>query len=167
MSGWVPAFPGQRPPFRPGNQVSLGNRGPLLHGAYSLRHVEPLAAALVKEMLAEPDLDWLLAPRFRDLLWTYARTVAQGHLMEAYVATLTTEQACDSTGGQVSPMELTRRLGVRASNLAQRLGILPSIPDDVRAQIAAARKTLARRAERKALHDDLKDAMREQWYPDE
>jgi hypothetical protein len=31
----MPAFEGQRPPFEPGNQVSVGNRGGMSHGAYS------------------------------------------------------------------------------------------------------------------------------------
>ena len=32
---WTPEFPGQRPPFEPGNDLAVNNEGPLKHGAYS------------------------------------------------------------------------------------------------------------------------------------
>lgn len=164
--GWVPDFPGQRPPFAPGNQwrAKPGNELSMKHGVNSPRRVEPIARQVVKELRAVPELDWLHAPRFKDLLWAYARQVARRQLLEAYLATLTMEQATDSEGGKVSMMDLSRQLSVRESNLAERLGILPYVPDDVRAEIAAARKTLARRAEREKLQRDLRESLAQQWF---
>lgn len=166
MTDWIPAFPGQRPPFAPGNEwrAEPGNEKALKHGVNSTRRVEPIAREIVKELRAIPEFDWLRAGRFKDLLWAYARQVARRELMEAYLATLTMEQASDSTGGKVSPMELSRQLGVREANLAERLGILPYIPDDVRAQITAARTTQARRAGHQQLQSDLRESMAQQWY---
>jgi hypothetical protein len=46
---WVPAFPSQRPPFEPGNQLAT-----TYHGAYSPRRVDPLAAELVAVVLDDP-----------------------------------------------------------------------------------------------------------------
>jgi hypothetical protein len=51
VTPWVPAFPGQRPPFTEGNTVALG------HGAHSMRVYGPRAAELATAKLAErPDL---------------------------------------------------------------------------------------------------------------
>ena len=167
MSAWVPEFPGQRPPFMPGNQVSVGNRGPLLHGAYSLRHVEPLARALVKEMLAEPDLDYLHAPKFRGALWDWARAEARSRLVNEWAAGLSMEEATAEPGGRTAPLEMLRQLTVRAANMADRLGLSPLGASAIADDIAAARKTLARRAERDQLQTNLRAAMRQQWYGDE
>ena len=166
MTDWIPAFPGQRPPFLPGNELvfKAGNEKALKHGVNSPRRVEPIAAQIVKYLRTIPEFDWLRAPRFKDLLWAYARQVARRELMEAYLATLTMQQASDSEGGKVSPMELSRQLGVREANLAERLGILPYIPDDVWAQITAARTTQARRADRQQLQADLRQGLAQQLY---
>lgn len=55
--GWVPEFPGQRPPFQPGNsvgrQVEEGNELAATHRGYSPRYVEPLAQDLLEVVLAE------------------------------------------------------------------------------------------------------------------
>lgn len=51
---WTPAFPGQRPPFEPGNKVALGNRGPMTHGAYSsVLASSPLVLQLCEELRAK------------------------------------------------------------------------------------------------------------------
>lgn len=43
---WVPAFPGQRPPFAEGNELAVQ------HGAYSTLHLAPRAAELAAELRA-------------------------------------------------------------------------------------------------------------------
>ena len=167
MSDWQPAFPGQRPPFRPGNQLSLGNRGPWKHGATSPRATEPIARALVKEMLAEPSLDYLHAPKFRGALWDWARAEARSRLVNEWAAGLSMEEATAEPDGRTAPLEMLRQLTVRAANMADRLGLSPLGASAIADDIAAARKTLARRAERKALHDDQIEAAREAWHPNE
>lgn len=56
--GWVPAFPGQRPPFEEGNTVGRrfgpGHEVSVKHGAYSPRHVEPAAEELRQAILSDP-----------------------------------------------------------------------------------------------------------------
>ena len=167
MSDWIPEFKGQRPPFMPGNQVSVGNRGPLLHGAYSLRRVEPLAAALVKEMLAEPDLDYLHAPKFRGALWDWARAEARSRLVNEWAAGLSMEEATAEPDGRTAPLELARQLTVRAANMGDRIGLSPAAAANMADEIRQARETLRRKAARKVLHDGLVEAARESWYPND
>ncbi len=57
-TGWTPEFPGQRPPFEPGNQVGRqvgeGNTLSVKHGAYSPRYVDPVAEELRVAILEDP-----------------------------------------------------------------------------------------------------------------
>ena len=55
---WVPAFPGQRPPFEPGGPYSpeIGNVRALQHGAYSARAIQPLALEI--EATARANASW-------------------------------------------------------------------------------------------------------------
>ena len=167
MSDWIPEFKGQRPPFQPGNQVSVGNRGPWKHGATSPRATEPIARALVKEMLTEPDLDYLHAPKFRGALWDWARAEARSRLVNEWAAGLSMEEATAEPDGRAAPLELARQLTVRAANMGDRIGLSPAAAKEMADEIRQARETLRRTAERKALHDDLVEAAREAWYPDD
>ena len=164
MSDWVPEFPGQRPPFAPGNQVSLGNRGPLLHGAYSVRHVEALAEQIAAEMRA--DIDYLRAPRFAERLGAYSRAEARARLYGAWVESLTIAEAATNPDGD-PPLEVLRKLQTRAGNVADLIGLSPLGASAIADDIAAARKTLAKRAERDQLQTDLVEAAREAWFSDE
>jgi hypothetical protein len=56
-TAWVPAFPSQRPPFAPGNEVAA-----TYHGAYSPRRVDPLAAELVAVVLDDPQASHAFTP---------------------------------------------------------------------------------------------------------
>jgi hypothetical protein len=47
-STWQPRFPGQRAPFRPGNQVGMR------HGAFSARITGPRAAEIAADFMASP-----------------------------------------------------------------------------------------------------------------
>ena len=167
MSAWIPEFKGQRPPFMPGNQLSLGNRGPLLHGAYSLRRVETLARRLVKEARETDGLDYLTAGRFKAALWDWARAEARHQLVEAWVAGMTPDEAADTSKTKTSPLALLLELGVRAGNHGDRLGLSPAAAKEMADEIRQARETLRRKAERKALHDDQVEAAREAWFPDD
>lgn len=83
MSGgdveWAPEFPGQRPPFPPGNDLATQ------HGAYSPRKVDPLARELVDLVLADTGLGYLQAPAYRPALWAWARAEAQAQLLTEYL----------------------------------------------------------------------------------
>lgn len=82
VEGWVPDFPGQRPPFDgpPGNELALQ------HGAYSPRKVDPLAVEIRAAVLADPATDNLQAPRYAPAVWAWARAEAQVQLLTEYLA---------------------------------------------------------------------------------
>ena len=167
MSDWIPEFKGQRPPFQPGNTAALGNVGPMLHGVYSARRVEPLAREIVKEMLTEADLDYLRAPRFKAALWDWARAEARSRLVNEWAAGLSMEEATAEPGGRTAPLEMVRQLTVRAANMGDRIGLSPAAAKEMADEIRQARETLRRTAEHKALHDGLVEAAREAWFPDD
>ena len=78
---WSPAFEGQRPPFEPGNELSVR------HGASSERRIAPVARAHRRRVLRQlrlraSDLD----PLARGYLDLYARTLAKVELLDAYFA---------------------------------------------------------------------------------
>lgn len=72
---WVPEFPGQRPPFSPGNQVALK------YGAYSPKRVDARAQVVVEQLLEQSDVAFLRAPEFRASLWRYAQRQARATSM--------------------------------------------------------------------------------------
>lgn len=121
-SAWQPAFPGQRPPFAPGHEVSLR------HGAYSPRKVDPLARELVAGVLADSSSP-AVAPVFRPALWAWARAEAQVQLLTEWL----TKQA-ESTGDGVGDLAdekvraaylLLHRAEARATTQRARLGLDP------------------------------------------
>lgn len=121
--GWVPDFPTQRPPFSPGHELSLR------HGAYSPRHVEPLAAELVELVLADPECAHAHAGRWRPALWAWARAEAQVQLLSEYLA-----KAAEETGDGVGDLDkdrvrsaylLLHRAEARADRSRARLGLDP------------------------------------------
>lgn len=89
---WVPEFEGQRPPFEAGNSVGRQfEPGHELmvstHGAYSPRKVDPLAAELVDQVLADPGMPaHVKAPAYALELWTLARATAQIQLVSEWLA---------------------------------------------------------------------------------
>jgi hypothetical protein len=84
--GWEPEFPGQRPPFAPGNRLAVGGVGDLRHGAYPPRRTDPLAAELVDLVLTDPATQYLQAPHWRPAVWAWAKAEAQCQLLEEYLA---------------------------------------------------------------------------------
>ncbi|MHB8297978.1 MAG: hypothetical protein ACYDDW_05290 [Dermatophilaceae bacterium] len=127
---WVPAFPGQRPPFQPGNKVAVGNMGAnLIHGAWSPRKVDPLAREVVAMVLADPANVHASQPRHRFALWAFARAEAQVQLLTEYLA-----KAGEDAGNGIGDLDLDRvrtaylllhRAEARATTGRTRLGLDP------------------------------------------
>lgn len=116
---WTPAFPGQRPPFQPGHELTLK------HGARSPRKVNPLAAQYVAAVLADDDVAYLRAPAYLPAVQAWAAAEARVSLIEAWVADMTMERATESGQGQTSPLELLRKWEASAATHRARLGLDP------------------------------------------
>jgi len=159
-SEWVPAFPGQRPPFQRGNQVSVGNRGPLKHGASSPRHFLPLAKEHEAALRKVPDLDYLWEPEFRELTWAYCVAQARADLVSAWIDGMETEDwATAPDGGVVAPAETWRELSTAAATLAGKLGLFPRVKPEVREAIERARTRIAARKQRRQAKKDQQAAL--------
>lgn len=141
-----------------------GNTAAVSHGASSARSVDPIAREIARELRAMPEFDYLSTPRFTEPLWAYAQAQAKVQLVRSWVEDMPIEQQAFAQRGTTPPLELLRQLEGRAGTLADRLGFFPTMSPDVAADIVAARVTLARRAERKALHDDLRASLTQQVY---
>lgn len=166
---WVPAFPGQRPPFQPGNTLgaTAGNTLAQHHGARSARAVEPIAKRLIAELHEDPDLDYLRAQPFKGRAWDWARAEARYRLVADWLDAAPVDDAEGAAEARTAPLERLRQLSVHASNLAARCGLTPLVDDNVAAEIAEARKRRARTAEREQFAADLRNAARLHTYGDE
>lgn len=117
--GWVPEFPGQRPPFAPGNSLAV------THGAHSPARVDPIAQQYVDEIASDPGTAYLTAPRFQAALWSWAQAQAKVQLLTEWVDGMSLQQAADSARGQTSPLELLRKWMATSQTWAARLGLDP------------------------------------------
>lgn len=117
--GWAPDFPGQRPPFQPGNQLALK------HGAFSAARTDPIAQRFIAEIAADDNTAYLAQPRFQSQLWTWAIAAARVELLSAWIDDMSLEAATFSGKGQVSPLELLRKWITTAQTLSARLGLDP------------------------------------------
>lgn len=140
--GWEPAFPGQRPPFTKGNEyrVGAGNKIAQTHGAFTPSIVEPEAEKYRDAILADPESSYLKAPRFSKRLWSYCLSEARVMRIEAWVSTMSDEEAARSDKGQTSPLELLRKWKTTASNEADKLGLTPVSWARIRKDFATANK---------------------------
>lgn len=154
---WVPAFPGQRPPFLPGHELSLQ------HGAYSPRKVDPLAAEMVALILADPDCQYAHGPTYRPALWAWSRAEAQAQLLTEYLAARG-EESGDSIGDLDSERVraaylLLHRADARAATGRARLGLDPlsraRLGRDVAAGSVDAARLMAILAEQEAAAEDV------------
>jgi hypothetical protein len=85
---WVAQFPGQRPPFAPGNELSLTS------GAFSPRRLLPLAEEIAAALLADSDApDYLQSPSYRPAVMAWARAEAQVRLLSEYLSSLELDAA--------------------------------------------------------------------------
>lgn len=117
--GWVPEFPRQRPPFQPGNALSV------THGAHSAERRDPIARRFIAEVVEDPSTAYLGEPRFAAALWSWASAQARVELLSAWVDTMTIEASTNSARGQTSPLELLRKWMATAQTWAARLGLDP------------------------------------------
>jgi len=119
---WVPAFPGQRPPFQPGHTLSVR------HGAHSERLVAPLADAILQR--AVEDTPWLLEARYAPSVRAWARAEAQAVLLTEYLEA----QGLHDAEGRLRPAEQAlHRAETRAANLRKDLGLTPLSAARIRA----------------------------------
>lgn len=117
---WSPAFPGQRPPFTPGHELSTR------HGAYAPRKVDPLARELVDRLLDDPEVTYLKSPAFRPAVWAWARAEAQVQLLTEYLEERGKGGVGDLANERVlSAYLLLHRAESRADRSRARLGLDP------------------------------------------
>lgn len=117
--GWTPEFPGQRPPFAPGNEISIK------HGAFSSKRVDPIANRFLDEYESDPTSAFAHMPRFRAQVWNWAIAMARVELLDEWVSGMSMEAAAFSGKGQVSPLELLRKWIATAQTLSSRIGADP------------------------------------------
>jgi len=117
VAAWVPAFPGQRPPFPMGNELSLQ------YGAYSPRTIEPVAAGIVEQLLADDQVAYLRAPAYRVSVWRYATAQAREDLLHAFMVAHGDD--CQGCKRCVGLEDRWRILSTTAGRTAQRLGLDP------------------------------------------
>jgi hypothetical protein len=145
---------------------TAGNTAAQKHGAYSSRNVEPLAREIATELRKIAEYDYLSTPRFAGRLMDYARAEASLRLYSAWTESMTIEELTTAQRTH-PPLEIERRMGSTVEHLAVRLGFYPEVPPDVAKDIAASRRTLAKRAEAKQMEADLRTAIGEQrgkWW---
>lgn len=152
---WTPEFLGQRPPFTPGNEMAVK------HGAGSPRKVDPLAAALVTELLTDETVKYLQAPRFAAAVQAWATAEAKCGLIATWVDGMSIEAAASSKQGQTSPLELLRKWEATAQTHRARLGLDPMSAARLGKDIAqtkqadmAAEMTQLREQHERATHID-------------
>lgn len=119
-SDWTPAFPGQRPPFAPGNDLSLR------HGVYSPRKIGERSAVVVAQLLEQPGVAYLQAPEYRASLWRYAQRQAKADLMHDRM--LEHADTCAEIAGCQVCESLERRwreFDTAAAKASERLGLDP------------------------------------------
>lgn len=156
LQGWVPEFPGQRPPFTPGNDLAVK------HGAGSPRKVDPIAAGIVIELLADESVSYLRAPRFGAAVQAWATAEAKCGLISNWVETMPIEEAAASKPGQTSPLELLRKWEATAQTHRSRLGLDPMSAARLGKDIAqtkqadvAAEMTMLREQHERATHGPI------------
>lgn len=161
---WTPAFSGQRPPFEPGNTVGFkpGHElSPTRHGAYSERRLQPIAAELLAEVLADPDVpQYVKATPYRHTLIDWARTEAKVLLVETWldseaqkagVALLLPQRQGQGVTQAESALRLLERLRGHAARLRSELGLTPASAARLGKDVAIGRAADADVAQRMAL----------------
>jgi hypothetical protein len=135
----VPARGYSWEPFRQGHELSLK------HGAWSDRHVQPVATAILQTVLDDPQCEYLNAPRFAAELEAWAVAEARCRLLETYIARLAEG---DDTGVGDLADEATRaawgllhRCETRAQSGRDRLGLSPAAAGKLGRDLAMARSS--------------------------
>ena len=166
MSGdQLPAFPGQRPPFAPGNphRVTDGNHLAQRHGAYSARTVEPLADEIEESARTSPAWPaYLTDPSYQPAVRAWATAEAICELLRRHLAgqdfadalvDMTQEESTETHGkGRStrrstsrrtrSALDMLARWEVTASNHRSRLGLDPLSRARLGRDVTSARSDL-------------------------
>lgn len=118
---WAPEFPGQRPPFGPGNELSIRS------GAYSPRKLEPVAAKLVEEVLSDDATSYLDQAAYAPVLRLWATAQGRAELFGTWLFEQPIEdQITPPRGGSTkSPLDIWLGMVRTATGLADRLGLTP------------------------------------------
>lgn len=169
---WTPEFPGQRPPFADGHELSM------VDGHRSERKVGPLAEQIAAELLAAPDTPaHLREPVFAASVQAWAHAEATCSLMRAWLAdrdlmagltsATTTEEEETQSGKTItrkgksrsvpSVLEILRKYEAHAANMRSKLGLDPASAARVGRDLALARHM---NASTTALDDALAEAER-------
>jgi hypothetical protein len=126
-------------PFQPGHELSLR------HGAWSQRHVQPVATEILQSVLDDPACEYLKVPRFAAELEAWAVAEARCRLLESYIAKLAEG---DDTGVGDLADETTRaawallhRCETRAQSGRDRLGLSPAAAGKLGRDLAVARSS--------------------------
>lgn len=98
---WTPAFPGQRPPFRPGHELST------VHGANSPRRWKPIAERHLERYTA---CAWWLTEADQPTLWELCKVLAIGELLGDWLDQLDIIDACTEVTTSLE-LELTLESG--------------------------------------------------------
>ncbi len=155
---WVPAFPGQRPPFRKGHTTRM------THGAFVGRYTGPVAQEILTRILAYPQCGYLAEPRYELTILDLADTEAQMMLIRAWRDRQSSEDAAtdvlytseESEGGGPRPavvkgvvrhtdsaQNVLGRLQAHAARLRRDCGLTPKAAASMGRDIAGASKDLA------------------------
>lgn len=134
---WTADFQSQRPPFQKGNELHLKS------GAFSPRHVTPVAEAMHAAVIADDDLKMLRMPAFQEALWDYCESAARLRLIKEWVSGMTIQAAADSERGKTSALELERKWSVTVGNKRARLGLDPVSYAKIHATVNRASLDLA------------------------
>lgn len=107
--GWEPAFPGQRPPFGPGNRAGMK------HGANVPEIRNPVAEQLMEWVSSLPGNEYLREPRNGPALHDWGQSQARVLLMQAYADGQTVAEAL----AEVTEIEETTE-GLPSSGVVRR-----------------------------------------------
>lgn len=155
---WRSTWRERRPDFEPGNTLAVR------HGAKSARLVSPIAEAIKREILADPELpEYVRQPMFRHALDAYCWAEARCVRIRAYLESLEFEAAIEERteteededrfeGGSrrksvsrriESAHELARKFETLASNQRSKLGLDPASAAKLGRNLAAAKLDVA------------------------
>ena len=125
-------FPGQRPPFQPGNELSLK------HGAHSERTLAPIAEAWVKTALEQAP--YLRDPSYEPALLAWARFEAKCDLLHDWIDN---NSLIDGNGHATPAAKLLPTYEGRAAALRATLGMDPISRAKLQRDAAATQVDLA------------------------
>lgn len=131
MSDWQPTFPGQRPPFPPGNSAAVR------HGANSARLVDPLAEQIRAELLGSDGCpDHLHLPLFGPAVLAWSRAEARAELLNRWLGDMDTSAPSD---GAYAVLAALHRAESAAAKARAALGLDPTSAARLARDMAASR----------------------------